>query len=98
MQKLLDRGLFGCGTIRQNRKHFPKNILCTDKELRQNQSDSVVAGEISIYKWKDRRTKCVAVASNFHEFQEKTEVLRTNKTGNRDKVPCPTSISDMWGS
>ncbi|CAH1956760.1 unnamed protein product [Acanthoscelides obtectus] len=94
MQKLLDRGLFGCGTVRQNRKNFPKHMLCTVKELSQNQSDSVASGEISVYKWKDRGVKSVAVASNRHNFLEKTEVLRTNKTGQRDNVTCPKAIAD----
>ncbi|CAH1974500.1 unnamed protein product [Acanthoscelides obtectus] len=71
-------------------KEFPK----TDKELSQNQSDSVASGEISVYKWKDRGVKCVAVASNRHNFLEKTEVLRTNKIGQRDNVTCPKAIAD----
>lgn len=91
MQKLLDRGLFACGTIRQNRKNFPKHLLCTDKELSQTQSDS---GDISVYKWKDRGVKCVSLASNRHDYREKPQVLRTNKTGQWDSVPCPESIAE----
>lgn len=63
-QKLLNKGLFACGTLRQNKQLFPKQLLCTDKELSHNQSDSVAAGDISVYKWKDRGVKCVTVASN----------------------------------
>lgn len=94
MQKLLDRGLYGCGTMRQNRKHFPKHFLCADKELSQGQSDSVASGDISVYKWKDRGVKCVTVASNSHDYTEKSQVLRRNKTGQRDSIPCPKSIAD----
>lgn len=94
MQKLLSQKTFGCGTIRQTRKHFPKHILCADRELSHGQFDSVACGEISVYKWKDRGVKSVSVVSNHHKFKEQTQVLRTNKTGNRENVPCPQSIAD----
>ncbi|KAK9729117.1 Transposase IS4 [Popillia japonica] len=29
-----------------------------------------------------------------HEFEKKTKVLRTDKTGSRHKVPCPQAIAD----
>nr|CAH7714459.1 unnamed protein product [Callosobruchus chinensis] len=75
MQKLLDRGLFGCGTLRQNRKHFPKQFLCGDKDLSQSESDSVASNDVSVYKWKDRGTKCVVLATGIitkvpHMFYE----------------------------
>nr|CAH7740638.1 unnamed protein product [Callosobruchus chinensis] len=94
MQKLLDRELFGCGTLRQNRKHFPKQFLCGDKDLSQSESDSVASNDVSVYKWKDRGTKCVVLASNRHDYKSTTHVLRTNKVGQRESVPCPEAISD----
>ncbi|KAJ8874727.1 hypothetical protein PR048_025593 [Dryococelus australis] len=33
LKTLLQKGLFVCGEIMQNRKHFPKNFLKTDKHL-----------------------------------------------------------------
>ncbi|KAJ8953384.1 hypothetical protein NQ318_023501 [Aromia moschata] len=55
------------------RKNFPKHILCTDKDLSQNQSDSVASGDISVYKWKDRGVKCVTLTSNRHDYRAKTK-------------------------
>ncbi|KAK9753421.1 Transposase IS4 [Popillia japonica] len=57
-------------------------------------SDSIFSGDITVYKWKDRGVKCVTVVSNMHEFEKKTEVLRTDKTGSRQKVPGPQAIAD----
>lgn len=68
MQKLLDRGLFGCETIGQNRKAFTKQLLCSDKDHLQHHSDSVTVADISVYKWKYRGVKCVTLASNRHNY------------------------------
>lgn len=94
MKKLADKSLFGCGTIRQTRKHFPKNKLIEDKKLAMGQSDFAVCDEISIVKWKDRGTKSVTVCSNMHNAADTGQVLRTNKTGEREVVACPRSIVD----
>lgn len=93
-KKLLDKKIFACGTIRQTRKKFPKQYLCTDKKLKMSEWDSVSSGEISVYKWKDRGVKCVTVASNMHEADKQTNVLRTDRSGLRQSVPCPVAIAD----
>ena len=94
MKKLADRSLFGCGTIRQTRKHFPKRHLIEDKKIAMGQSDFAVCNEISIVKWKDRGTKSVTVCSNMHNAADTGQVLRTNKTGERETVACPKSVVD----
>lgn len=94
MLKLLQKGLFACGTIRQNRQHFPNDSLTACKLLKMGQSDFAVADEISVYKWKDRGVKSVMVASNMHNATEMDTVLRTNKNGKKETVQCPKSIAD----
>lgn len=94
MEKLARMELFGCGTIRQNRKYFPKESLKLDKTISMGQSDFVMSGDVSICKWKDRGTKCVTVCSNMHNGSGIGNVLRTSKIGSREVVPCPESIVD----
>lgn len=52
LSKLLDRNLFGCGTIRSNRKHFPKDLLVPDKNLQPGQFNTVGTSSITVNKWK----------------------------------------------
>lgn len=51
-------GLFGCGTMRTNRKHFPREELVRDKDLQAGEPDSVGDSNITVSKWKDRGKKC----------------------------------------
>jgi hypothetical protein len=67
MQRLLDNNIFRCGTFRTNRKHFPHDKLCPNKTLSLGQFDFASSGDITGYKWKDRSTKPVVVASNMHD-------------------------------
>lgn len=94
MEKLSNKNLFGCGTIRQTRKYFPKNKLREDKNLAIGQSDFATCKEISVCKWKDRGKKAVTVCSNMHNASEIGQVLRTNKVGERENVACPKPIVD----
>ncbi|KAJ8892469.1 hypothetical protein PR048_005049 [Dryococelus australis] len=91
---LLRTLLFGCGTIMQNRKHFPKNLLKTYKDLKFGDSDYTVCGEISVTKWKDRGIKSVVVVTNMHNPENSSTVERKGKYGNKQTVTCPTLISD----
>ncbi|KAJ8879359.1 hypothetical protein PR048_019967 [Dryococelus australis] len=94
LRTLLQKGLFGCGTIMQNRKHFLKNLLKTEKDLTLGDSDYAVCGEISVTKWKDREMKSVVVINNMHNPENSSSVERSNKYGNKHTVTCPTCISD----
>lgn len=94
LKKLLERGLYACGTLRCNRKHFPKNKLCTDKALSLGESDFAMCGDISVTKWRDRGKKAVLVGSNMHKPSDKTTVNRKNKAGKKEVVDCPQSIAD----
>lgn len=94
LRTLLQKGLFGCGTIMQNRKNFPKHLLKTDKELKFGDSDYAVCGEISVTKWKDRGLKSVVIVSNMHNPENSSTVERKDKCGNKQTVTCPTPVSD----
>ena len=59
-----------------------------------SESDSVMAGNVAVSKWKDRGKKCVCVVSTMHNPLEKDHVLRENKKGEKETVICPVAIRD----
>ncbi|CAH0562737.1 unnamed protein product [Brassicogethes aeneus] len=54
---LLKKNTFAYGSIRQNRKEYPNGCIKKDSEPRKTEYDFVQAGDISVAKWKDLRTK-----------------------------------------
>ena len=90
---LLSKELFACGTLRVDRKYYPKDILKPDKELQKSEFDFAQSGNIGVAKWKDRGTKCVCVASTIHNPGESTTVSRRNQKGEKVPVNCPKMIS-----
>ncbi|KAG8269740.1 hypothetical protein J6590_108806 [Homalodisca vitripennis] len=93
VEKLLENGVFACGTFRSDRKHYPTN-LSSDKAMEQGQYDAVQFGDLSVCKWKDHGKKSVSVLSNYHNPSKVVKVLRGDSTGTRKLVDCPVSISD----
>lgn len=94
LSKLLHKKTFACGTLRENRKNYPKTVLKKDKEMSIGEYDYASSEDISVSKWKDRGKKSVVVVSTFHDPQITTTIYRTNKEGKKEAVNCPTSISD----
>lgn len=92
--KLLDRNIFGCGTVRTNRKNFPTELLVADKQLKAAESDSVGTTFLTVSKWKDRGKKSVVVATTIHSVSDMSTVKRMTKEGVRVTVNCPKSIDD----
>lgn len=94
IKQLLNKGLFGCGTIQRNRKHLPNNLLKSDKTKKTGDYDSVSSGDLSVSKWKDRGKTSVMVVSSMHCTSEEAEVQRRNKTGEKVTIQCPKAIAD----
>nr|CAH7728858.1 unnamed protein product [Callosobruchus chinensis] len=91
LEKLRVNSTLACGTIRSNRKEFPK-ALAEDKSLKRADFDYRYSNtNIGIYKWKDNRV--VHLATNFHGTEE-TTVQRTEKNGSKLAVKCPTVVED----
>ena len=90
MEELKNKEVLACGTIRSNRKDFPK--LKEDKCLTRGQYDyrSTPSG-ITVFKWKD--SKAVHFISNYHGIEE-TSVQRKQKDGSKVTVPCPQVVKD----
>ncbi|KAG5870476.1 hypothetical protein JTB14_030330 [Gonioctena quinquepunctata] len=84
MGKLTRHGLFGCGTIRENEKHFPKEKLLEDKLLQMSQFDFAVkiplqSGKVGAPRLLRFAVICITLLSvvEFLELmrQEKGEIL-----------------------
>nr|CAH7713910.1 unnamed protein product [Callosobruchus chinensis] len=83
LEKLHVNSTLACGTIRSNRKEFPK-ALAEDKSLTRGDFDYRYSNKnIGIYEWKDNRV--VHLATNFHGAEE-TTVLRTERNGSQFAV------------
>ena len=93
-QTLLDNKMYACGTIRRDRKFFPKEILkdaekMNHGEMRFRQSNNLVASV-----WKDN--KVVTVVSTLSSPNEVVTVNRRKKDGSIIEVDCPTSVISTW--
>ena len=97
-------GIRACGTIRSNRKHFPKLALSQEaKRLKLKRGEFVSASyrdQLAIL-WKDRKE--VYMLSTIHDPVNGTPVKRKFKAqGNQGftekEIPCPLAISDYNSS
>ena len=84
--KLFDLGIYGIGTVRQNRKMMPK--LPGDKSMKRGDIYQYSEKVICV-KWKDNRG-VVLVGSNIDGADDSSSVQRREK-GNSSKTsfPCP---------
>lgn len=93
--KLLNKKLFGVGTIMPTRKFFPSNKFPLDRTMALGESACAMTNSnISVSKWRDRGKKAVCVASNMHNPSKKGFVRRTNSRGEKEQVACPNAIID----
>ena len=79
------------GTIRTNRKVFPKELLGKDK-LETGEYKFFSSHGISVVKWQDK--KPVFVAINFYDPRETDTVTRKQKDGTKKSIICPKMISE----
>jgi hypothetical protein len=96
-EHLYRRGFMACGTLRQNRKNIPKDIVGKKKRLVKNlnrgQSLWRQSEEIYVVTWKD--TKAVSILSTVPVQMETTPVVRMVKQNgqwNQVEFPRPTVI------
>ncbi|KAF2890230.1 hypothetical protein ILUMI_15943 [Ignelater luminosus] len=66
-----------------------------NKKLKTVEDDSIIAGNISISKWKNRDKKAVSVLNTMHNPAKITYVLGTQKNGSREPVTCPESVAGV---
>ena len=93
LEELLANGMYGCCTVRANRKGLPTRLLpknaanINKHEYRLAQKD-----EITYCIWRD--TKPVLFLSNFHDPTEVGEVNRRSGAAQQRQVPVPMIVQD----
>ena len=89
-EDLLQKGIFSCGTVRTNKKQFPKLLIDKSKKLNRGEYIFCHHGHVTAVKWQDRRevyAMCTKVTNDV------TQVKRRNSDGpGRIDVPCPKMI------
>ncbi|KAF2903233.1 hypothetical protein ILUMI_02947, partial [Ignelater luminosus] len=71
--------IYGCGTVRTNRKFLPSDIS-EDKILRRGETDwRQATSKILCTKWKGQR--CISSLSNYHNPDELSNVNKRQKDG-----------------
>jgi hypothetical protein len=91
MKTLTERGLFGVGTVRMNRKGLPDMLKKQDK-LKWGEFMFKTKGSLSAIKWQDNKT--VTILSTYHSPKDVTFVKRKNKDGTSSEVPCPVAVAE----
>ena len=88
----LTQGLYGCGTVRTNRKGFPKTLKTLAKEGlgERGRSKTFQHGNVTATVWQDNEP--VPVIATNADPTVATEVHRKNKDGSRAVVRCPESV------
>ena len=88
-RSLLDRGTYACGTVRPNRKHFPRKLRKKNKLVRP-QYRFATDGQFTAGLWHDRRD--VTFLSTIHSAS--IEIVNKRPKGGRDlePIPCPSAI------
>ena len=89
--------VLACGTVRPNRKGFPKDIVITSAvEKRMNREDFLWRshGNLVAMAWYDKRP--VYLISTIHPPNSTgapTTVQRHSQAGSREAIPCPPAQS-----
>ena len=96
-EELLKRNTYCCGTVRPNRKKWPKDQLnpsTSNKVLKrgEHRSVSVSSGQVEYQVWKD--DKVVSLINTVTEPTQLMTVNRQNKDGTRKQITCPQSVKE----
>ena len=87
--ELLSRGIYACGTVRCDRREFPRQLRglsleCGEHEFQQR-------GNLTAVTWQDKRQ--VNVLSTLHDPTDTASVRRKQKDGSQTVLNCPTAIT-----
>ena len=88
LKDLKKKGIFAVGTVRPNRKGFPKELKETmkkwDKESERGELRWVRDEDVVVIQWKDNRV--VSVMSSFHSGSHHTTTRRNTRKNGRHEV------------
>ena len=92
---LYENNVGACGTIRPNRKYYPKDFVVSAKSVERGYIDYRCSSPLVAWIWKDRRI--IYFLSNMHEVCTPTSVPRTVVSDGkvtREEVTCPPLLPD----
>ena len=89
---LHESGLYGCGTVRTNRKGFPQQLKPIVKKgmKERGESKTYQYKNLTMSAWQDNKTVTVAATNCDPTVNE--QVLRKQKDGTSIAVKCPQSV------
>ena len=88
--KLFDKGLYGIGTARMDRKGMPK--MKPDKQMKKGDHECQFTDKVTCCKWFDRRSVTM-LFSNISGIQSTSTVQqRMKQSTTKIPVPCPNVI------
>ena len=89
---LLSHSTYALGTIRSNRKEFPKDLVGETENFERGQSSHRQIGGLVAYSFYDR--KPVYLISSFHPPSQKSTIDRRDPSGQVMSISVPTAVKD----
>jgi len=89
---LSSHGIHACGTAMTNRRHFPKQIVTTKRQLPRGQHKFLCCSNMTAVAWCDRRP--IYFLSTYHDPTTMTSINRKNRDGTISAVSCPQLVVD----
>ena len=91
---LLKKGVYCTGTVRSNRKTFPKNLIPCNKsaQIGSYRFATCSSHQLTAVWWKDRRD--VYAISTLHKKSVVTVLKRPKGSKEKQNIPCPEMIND----
>ena len=90
IEKLFQKGIYGIGTVRANRKQMPKMI--DDKQMKRGDCEFLFSGNTMACKWMDNRS-VLLLLSTLEGMNDILSVQRREKgSKTKSSVPCPKVV------
>ena len=92
---LYDKGVGDCGTVRANRKHYPKELVVAASSVPRGYMDHRCCPPLLACVWKDKRI--IHSMSTMHNATDSATVERTTVSSGsvtREDVTCPPLLPD----
>ena len=90
IEKLFQKGIYGIGTVRANRKQMPKMI--DDKQMKRGDCEFLFSGNTMACKWMDNRS-VLLLPSTLEGMNDILSGQRREKgSKNKSSVPCPKVV------
>ena len=89
-ERLKREGLYARGTVRVNRRGWPRQLLSEVRLRSQGDCAAAQKGTLSAFSWRDKRV--VNLLSTADDPTVETTVSRKQRDGTKKEVPCPSTL------